>query len=807
MSRFGTLLRAHRRQCQDPLRGGMLTQERLGELLGEVLGHAGYSGAAISDWERSRSKIDEDDRPVLIALLSVLVACHGLRTVREANELLHAGNYRGLDPTERRTVFPNLAAPCPPAIARPEAAPIEYTDERRKQLILLQKVQRFWIEGVLQNSLAASPPLDLGWENVPGVVELPWEDIIHPTLYQQEGGQTIVEAFDNADRALLIMGDAGSGKTTTLLRLAQALGKRAATTATEPLPVVLNLSSWAADGLALVDWLAAELAAKYQIPRRIGRLWLEDDALALLLDGFDEVPALQRAACARAINAFREEWGLTAIAVTTRTAEYEFCGERLRLGGAIRLLPLTPSQLDQYLRQAGKGLAGLREAIHHHDSLLQLGRTLLFLEIMRVVFTDTDADEVSGQAAADAKVRSQSAAAEPPLIAARERLFNVYEDRMFRLHSPQALYSRQETAQWLSWLAAKMEEHDQTVFLLEDLQPSWLSPGDRRLYFWLNHVISGLAIGLVLWLVLQWARAIIPRFPAVLAPVLAGALNVPQGKAEPLVLVGGSLALALVTGFVHLWQFERKEAASDPRGVWYLRLRGIMVGLLTGGLTIAIMVLAGQPALALSWGLAIGFIYAMVSRYLTGTDYRHDIQPIEAVGWSWRQAGKGLLLSLALAAILEILETALFGYNGIVRTVLFFGVAGFLVGGLTGRRIVEKSAVNQGIRLSLRSALASSLLTALALGALTWLMRTPRTALITAVLTVLVIFPFFGGATVIKHYILRLFLWRRGHMPWRYDRFLEYAARLGQLRRVGGAYTFIHYLLQEHFVGKYQSRK
>lgn len=805
MSRFGTLLRVHRRQCQDPLRGGMLTQERLGELLGEVLGHAGYSGAAISDWERNRSKIDEDDRAVLIALLSVLVACHGLRTAQEANALLRAGNYRGLDPTEQRVVFPSLAASSPPSMAGLEAAPVDHTDERRKQLILLHKVQRFWVEGVLQNSLAASPPLNLGWKHVPSMVELPWEDIVHPALYEQKGGQTIVEAFDYADRALLIMGEAGSGKTTTLLRLAEALGKRAVTTATEPVPVVLNLSSWAADGLALADWLAAELAAKYQIPRRIGRLWLEDDALVLLMDGFDEVPTLKRAACARAINAFREEWGLTAIAVTTRTAEYEFCGERLRLGGAIRLLPLTASQLDEYLHQAGKRLAGLREAIHHHDTLLQLGRRPLFLEIMRVVFTDAEADDVSGHTTADSKGPSQSAAGESPIVATRERLFNVYEDRMFGLHSSQLLYSRQETAQWLSWLAAKMEEHDQTVFLLEDLQPGWLSPGDRRLYLWLNHVISGLAIGLILWLVLQWARAIVPQFPAVLAPVLAAELDMPQGEAEPLVLVAGSLVLGLLTGLVHFYQFERKEPAFHPRGVWYLRLRGTFVGLLTGGLTVAMMVLVGELALALSWGLATGFIYAMTSRYLTGADYRHDIQPVEALGWSRRQAGRGLLLGLALAAAVEVLETALFGYNGIVRSVLLFGVAGFLVGGLTGKRIVEKSGVNQGVRLSLRSALVSSLLTALALGALTWLMRTPRAALFTAAIAVLVIFPFFGGATVIKHYLVRLFLWHRGKMPLHYGRFLEYAARFGQLRRVGGGYTFMHHLLQEHFARKYRS--
>ena len=51
MQFFGDLLRKHRRRTQDPLKGGPLTQVRLGELLGHYLGGAGYTGAAVSDWE------------------------------------------------------------------------------------------------------------------------------------------------------------------------------------------------------------------------------------------------------------------------------------------------------------------------------------------------------------------------------------------------------------------------------------------------------------------------------------------------------------------------------------------------------------------------------------------------------------------------------------------------------------------------------------------------------------------------------------------------------------------------------------
>lgn len=56
MESFGQQLRKYRRQSTDPQRGGMLTQARLGELLGDKLEHSGYSGAAISDWERRQKQ-------------------------------------------------------------------------------------------------------------------------------------------------------------------------------------------------------------------------------------------------------------------------------------------------------------------------------------------------------------------------------------------------------------------------------------------------------------------------------------------------------------------------------------------------------------------------------------------------------------------------------------------------------------------------------------------------------------------------------------------------------------------------------
>jgi hypothetical protein len=55
-----------------------------------------------------------------------------------------------------------------------------------------------------------------------------------------------------------------------------------------------------------------------------------------------------------------------------------------------------------------------------------------------------------------------------------------------------------------------------------------------------------------------------------------------------------------------------------------------------------------------------------------------------------------------------------------------------------------------------------------------------------------------GGQDVIQHYTLRFILYWRGHTPLRYVNFLDYAARLVFLQKVGGGYIFIHRLLLDH---------
>lgn len=89
MNKFGELLRYYRRNSKDPKRGGVLTQERLGVLIGDYLGDMGIAGATISNWERGRFR--PQDRKVFLALLHVLHQTGGINSRAKVEEMLVLG--------------------------------------------------------------------------------------------------------------------------------------------------------------------------------------------------------------------------------------------------------------------------------------------------------------------------------------------------------------------------------------------------------------------------------------------------------------------------------------------------------------------------------------------------------------------------------------------------------------------------------------------------------------------------------------------------------------------------------------------
>lgn len=707
-------------------------------------------------------------------------------------------------------IYEALPPPLPPAEAK----------ERRDLGILLSKVKQFWIEGVLEKSVHNMALIDLGKETQAEAVAHAWEQVLElPDQSRQTLplDKKISQIFDEMNRALLILGDPGSGKTITLLQLAHDLIAQAEQdkTFSQPIPVIFNLSSWVKEQ-SITDWLMVELASKYQIPKRISRPWLENHRLLPLLDGLDEVEHKDQPACVEAINQFVEEFGLSGLVVCSRLKEYINLPVRLRLNGAIRLQPLTLEQVYDYLETAGSKLDALRMALQEDDSLKSLARSPLILGIMSLAYQDIHVEVLTNQSHNTVELR-------------RKHLFDTYIDRMFK-RKGQGIkpYKDEQTKRWLSWLARQMNQNNRAIFLIEQLQPSWLS---SRIWSWWYVLGSRLIIGLIAGLILG------PTFWMAGDEIFFRVINDPSFTRPInwliLWLVTG-LFLGLTLGVIDGLRFEmssKSVAVKKVSSLWHIWINIIAVGLslgLIGGLIVGII---GGQILGLMFGLIFGlFLGVFLGLRGSRQNLMNDIQTVEALSGSWERAKKslalglvgglifgvslGLILSLNkgefrqnIRPILGLSERLSFVLLAGLRWGMIGGVIGAMFGGVNSKIVETKTVSNQGIRLSLRNAisvglswmLVLGLTEELTLGLIYGLSFGLNGGLIFGVMLGLLAALWYGGLDVIQHYTLRLILWSKGYTPHNYIYFLDYATERVFLQKVGGGYIFIHRLLLEHF--------
>jgi eukaryotic-like serine/threonine-protein kinase len=704
---------------------------------------------------------------------------------------------------------------CPPptisdTISQQETISESKQDVRnyRNRLLLLEKVENFWINSVLEKSVHTLALLEVGKQEQPEAVAHPWATLLQ-TPYQQRlllpPYKKAINIFERMYCCLLFLGEPGSVKTTTLLEIARAGIERAKLDPTQPIPVVFNLSSWTGLRPHLVDWLVEELRLRYQIPPKVGRPWIKQDMLLLLLDGLDEVRPERREACAKAINQFRDECGLTGVVVCCRVADYERLNTRLNLGGAITLQPLTPEQIATYLDQVGERLTALRTALENDGVLQQLAASPMMLSIMSVAYQDVPLTELqSGQLNS--------------LEARRDHVFAAYVNSMFNrvARTKNELYSKEQTVRWLSWLAANMARHNPSMFLIEQLQPSWLETRRRRwLYMIASWSIAGLLIGMVLWVVAG------RQLEGILAAILSG-------------LFGG-----IISGLLRGMAVVRRdtdgaqpdtieEKAQRVSGIKQSLIIGGSVGLVTWIIQFLSETTSGDiviPILKATIGAIIyGAVFSVIFRS-GGQDLRlaNDIQTTETLNWSWGSARQGVMngaaLAVAIAAVLGLILILNPGSRAeALLLVLGIPLVNALLGGLRGAEIPTKIVPNQGIRQSRKNALivgllfgSGGILISLVIWLVTIVSAKPTEEDLGAVwligLEIGVLFALlgafrYGGLASLQHYTLRFLLAQQASITWNCARFLDYATERVFLQKVGAGYRFTHRLLLDYFADR-----
>ena len=373
-----------------------------------------------------------------------------------------------------------------------------------------------------------------------------------------------------------------------------------------------------------------------------------------------------------------------------------------------------------------------------------------------------------------------------------------------------------------------MQQHGQTVFMVEQLQPSWLATSRERVVYTLDsRLIVGLLYGLIFgamwWYYLNPIVVGILLLFGFIFGLSVGLLDVfrsvrggqtgrpktrtPWQSLKSVCIVGAVLFVALCVGLLTVQMLVLIDSGtSDIKEIRVLQ-----------GFTRAVTLLGFVPfvpTFAIIWGVR-------KSQRTPGC----DIQCVETLAWSWRawkaRCAPFLILGLVLGLVIVIVDRqpvtgAIVGMSyGFIPGLLFGTIAGLTTG-------VEemKTVPNQGIRLSMRCAIYGGLVvgmtTSPVLGFVAVVIRSYyRTGnasawhqlglglvdgLVLGLAVALIAGTWFGGLNVILHYFLRLQLYMKGRTPLNLVRFLDYAAKdLNFLQKVGGGYIFIHRMLLEHF--------
>ncbi|KAM3110749.1 NACHT domain-containing protein [Phormidesmis sp. 146-33] len=640
--------------------------------------------------------------------------------------------------------------------------------------------------------------------------------------------------FEQSDISgrLLILGDPGAGKTTTLLDLAKGLVERAIADSAAPIPVIFALSAWKDPKQEMKDWLIAELKSKYGVRIDISKKWIEDKQLLPLLDGLDEVKPEHQQSCVTAINRLLgSDDRPSDLVVCSRREEYETYQTKLQLNGAICLTGLTNEQIQDYLRRANR--FELWQMLQDDAALLELVRKPLFLSITVLSY---------GAIALEQWQRSTSTELRLKL------LFDVYWEAMItrdlveprlseqgiqsRAYGRTKPPSRAQTRQWLIYLTQQLQEESETEFLVEEIQPQVLSKKLHQWQYWLllfsiATFLTGTIAAIGFLVYLDELNSLAITNGVVVFGLFGGFVLATESKSDGVRLITYPLVVLCCWLFknelpseykeympiIHRINFSRKLHIGIPslrqirkEFIYPLRYQSfVSSNFFLFPLTpfiYAIHTLLGSMVYSMG-AKRLGLKLKRSARYV-GLKSLVATRGLESSRYS--HYGFTIFLTIQYVKLLRLkggwFLNTVFNLIGVLFTtflwLLFTPIS--LISLFFSNQIEEIRTPNQGLYEGLKIALFCMLIQISYIFSILYFRVVPTisikaTSLILGFVLSLTLLP------LIKHLSLRVILLCNGDAPWDYARFLNYATERLFLQRVGGRYRFIHKLLQEHFAG------
>lgn len=197
------------------------------------------------------------------------------------------------------------------------------------------------------------------------------------------------EAMDYYHGRVLLLGDPGAGKTTTLMAYARDAVWQRLEKPELPIPLLAPITTWEAhDRPDLAGWLSEVIPA---LSATDVQKILDEGRALLLLDGLDELSDFAEDPHTKEIYDPRQRFmdmlpANNQVVVSCRVRDYADIGKKIGLNGAITLRPLDDEQMQRYLRR----MPDLWEALRADDELREMARTPLLLSLFTFAFAGLD---------------------------------------------------------------------------------------------------------------------------------------------------------------------------------------------------------------------------------------------------------------------------------------------------------------------------------------------------------------------------------------------------------------------------------
>ncbi len=672
---------------------------------------------------------------------------------------------------------------------------------------LARTVRRQWEDEAVLRQLYDPAPLPVVWadSSLPDVGD-------HrpltggPVVCRADDPDGLAAAFGGlARRRLVVLGPAGSGKTTFAVLLVLALLRTRAPG--DPVPVLCSLTSFDPAREGAPEWLRRRITADHPALADADTYGTGavDDLLAgrrliPVLDGLDELPAPGRAAVLAALNDTLP--ADAPLVLTCRTADYRRAvAEGGVLTGAAVVEP-APVRADDALallrlatrppsRQCRWDILAAHLAERPGSPVAEALASPLMVALARAIYADGDADP--GELADTRRF--------PAAEAVEHHLLDALVPALYgraRRQDPSRRRDADLARHHLGRIAAGLREQDTRDFAWWQLYrwlPSLARPGRRAVVWWLvtcAFVVPAAAVppvargGLPWWyvpLAVLKAAVVVPMIALAPRVAASGWAGRRPGTAAAVVAVAGGVGVVPAVGLVYggsptpaqflagaafygfsLWLVvlgaglpvpPRMPSRGRPTLRHWRRRLPRALAVVAGVTAVHALVFAGyvNPGGRKSWselllpGALLGTVLGVALATLAWVRHPATADDPVSVASSVR-ADRVLSLITAAACTVAFLlpdssARAWIWFSGTWGDVLLLTVLGLLDGGLVGL--------------------------VLSLAAHAW-----------------------------SHYTLaRLVLAARGELPWRLRAFLADAHRLGVLRQVGAVYQFRHARLQD----------